>query len=288
MSGIKSFAKSTIAMSLLAAASAHAQTVLYSAIPAALPGNVSSLGFEATATREFGDRVQLLQPPYTRVVVPPVAGTVLVSKVTVVMSSWGCQTGGGFTHNCLTTPGATFNHPITLNLYQDGIAGSLLPGALIQSKTQTFAIPYRPSTSPGCAGGGWMQTASDSRSLAPSGTCYNGYATKITFNFATPVTLPRTVIWGISYNTTHYGPNPIGESTPCYQAGSCGYDSLNVGAASFNPTVGVDLDPNGAYWNTAYAPFYCDGGTGGAGTFRLDDSASACWTGYRPMIEFAQ
>ncbi len=284
MSGIKSIAKSAIAMSLLAAASAHAQTVLYSAVPAALPGNVSSLGFEATATREFGDRVQLLQSSYSGRGAPPVQGT----KVTVVMSSWGCQTGGWPTNNCLTTPGATFNHPITLNLYQDGTQGSLLPGALIQSKTQTFAIPYRPSASAGCAGGGWMQTTSGRGSSAASGTCYNGYATKITFNFETPVTLPSTVIWGISYNTTHYGPSPIGEVAPCYQAGGCGYDSLNVGAASFNPIVGVDVDPNGAYWNTAHAPFYCDGGAGGAGTFRLDDSAGACWTGYRPMIEFAQ
>jgi hypothetical protein len=46
------------------------------------PGNVASLGFEATSTSEFGDRVQ----------VGP--GTHELSSITVLMSSWACQIGG--------------------------------------------------------------------------------------------------------------------------------------------------------------------------------------------------
>ena len=280
-------AKSVVAMALLAAGTAVAQQVVYSSIPYNVPGNVSSLGYEATATAEFGDRVQLLEPPFLGRGVPPVPGTVNIRKVTVLMSSWGCQTGSWVTSNCVTTPGATFQHPITLNLYADGTPGSLLPGSLLFTKTQTFAIPYRPSTSAGCPGGAWMQTTLV-RGGPPATQCYNGLATKITFNFEPAIAVPKTLVWGIAYNTTHYGANPIGQAAPCFSSsGGCGYDSLNVGAKSFNPIVGVDVDPNGAFWNTSHAPFYCDGGAAGAGTFRLDDSPT-CWTDYRPMIEFAQ
>ncbi|MEO6398550.1 MAG: hypothetical protein ABIP13_08790, partial [Tepidiformaceae bacterium] len=108
-----------------------AGTVMYSSIPATLPGNVTSLAFEGTQASEFGDRVSFVAG----------SGTTLGS-VTVVLSSWGCQAGFWQTGNCSTTPGATFTHPITLNLYQ---AGGTLPGALIATQTQTFAIPYRPS-----------------------------------------------------------------------------------------------------------------------------------------------
>lgn len=280
-------AKSAVTIALLAAGTSIAQPVVYSSIPSTLPGNVSSLGFEATATQEFGDRVQLIEPAFLGRGVPPVPGTVEIRKITVVMSSWGCQTGSWVTNNCVTASGATFQHPITLNLYADGAPGSLLPGALLRTKTQSFAIPYRPSTSASCAGGGWAQTTLV-RGGPPVTNCYSGIATKITFNFEPAITLPKTVIWGIAYNTSHYGASPIGQSAACYtSSGGCGYDSLNVGAASFNPVVGTDVDPNGAYWNTGHAPFYCDGGAGGAGTFRLDDGAN-CWTGYRPMVEFAQ
>jgi hypothetical protein len=44
------------------------------------------------------------------------------------------------------------------------------------------------------------------------------------------VSLPDTVVYGIAYNTSHYGPNPIGEADACYtSSGGCPYDSLNIG-----------------------------------------------------------
>jgi len=51
----------------------------------------------------------------------------------------------------VTTPGATFSQAITLNLYNVGSGGSV--GSQIATKTQTFNIPYRPSTSASCTGG---------------------------------------------------------------------------------------------------------------------------------------
>jgi hypothetical protein len=37
------------------------------------------------------------------------------------------------------------------------------------------------------------------------------------------------------------------------------------------------------FLNSATPAVYCDGGTGGTGTFRLDDG---CWTGYNPLVRF--
>ena len=107
-------------------------------------------------------------------------------SVTVAMSSWGCQAGSSVSANCVTTPGATFNHPITLNIYADGAPGSLAPGRLLTSITQTFAIPYRPSSSPRCEGGRWMDMST--RDAHP---CYSGYATTIKFDL-NGIVLPAT------------------------------------------------------------------------------------------------
>lgn len=243
-----------------------AGTVMYSSIPAALPGNVVSQAFQATQASEFGDRVTFVAG----------SGSALGS-VTVVLSSWGCQAGTWLSGDCSTTPGATFSHPVTLNLYQDG--GST-PGALIAAQTQTFAIPYRPSADTiNCTGpnaGKWYSVA-DAR-------CYNGLATKVTFHFPNPgLSVPSSLVWGVAYNTTNWGYHPIGASACSATAAGCGYDSLNVGAESL-ALVGTDVDPNGAFYNSVTPGNYCDGGAGGTGTFRLDDG---CWAGYRPMAEFA-
>jgi len=195
----------------------------------------------------------------------------------VTLSSWGCQTGNWFSNNCVSTPGAKFTIPITLNIYN---AGSPLPGSLITTRTQTFSIPYRPSADPvHCTGGDagkWFD--------AVSGICYNGLAKNITFFFNLPV-LPNSVVYGIAYNTTHYGPSPIGESAACFAAsGGCPYDSLNIALAPV-VNVGSKPFPSTVYQNTAFASNYCDG-TPVPGMFQLDSPTSACWAGFIPAVEF--
>ena len=149
------------------------------------PGNVSSLGFQATSTSEFGDRVQ----------VGP--GAHELSSVTVLMSSWACETGGSTT--CSTTPGATFTHPLTLTLYADN--GSGTPGGVLTSMTMNASIPYRPSAdNVNCTGGRWFTGT----------TCFSGLAAPVTFNFPVGTVLPSRFIWAISYNTTTHGYQPIG------------------------------------------------------------------------------
>jgi hypothetical protein len=252
-------------------------TAIYDSTVNPLPGNLPSLGFEATQTSEVGNQVTLSGAAND------------LNNVVVTMSSWGCQNGAGgngygTANACVTTTGATFNEPITLNIYSVGANNAV--GGLLATDTQTFAIPYRPSASDpsvysaeGCTAtnGKWFNSSDN--------TCNNGLATNITFNLsAQNVVLPSNVIYGIAYNTSDYGASPYGHSTACSGTVSgCGYDSLNVGLSQdpTNVSVGTDPNPGTLYWNTSTAADYCDDGTGGTGTFRIDGAANtaACWDG---------
>ena len=254
----------TILLGLLGASPALGQ-VIYDSTVSPLPGNLPSVGAEAYAFNQFGDGVTF-------------AGTSRnLRTVTVTLSSWGCQSGHWYSDDCVTTPGATFTVPITFNIYN---AGSPAPGSLIATRTQTFSVPYRPSAdNTNCTGGRWYQ--------ASTGTCFNGLANNITFDFSSlNVSLPNSVVYGIVYNTTSYGPSPIGTSAACFSSsGGCPYDSLNIALA---PVVTVGTKPyfDTLYQNTLYAGNYCDNGLAGTGTFRLDSPTSACWAGFVPAAQF--
>jgi hypothetical protein len=250
------------------AISAAAQGVpIYNNIPNPLPGNTASVGYEATSTPEFGDQVAFG------------AGPRILTSVTVTMSSWGCQSGSWFAHNCVTLPGATFTHPLTINVYAVGAGNAV--GALLGTKTQTVTIPYRPSAdSINCVGsntGKWYDAASN--------TCFNGKAANVTIDMSgLNLTLPENAIVSVAYNTSHYGYAPIGDSSPCNSAsGGCPYDSLNVG--TFDPALTLSAGTNpyflDAYYSSSYAPNYCDGGSGGINVFRLD---AGCWGGFKPAL----
>lgn len=267
-----------LAMTVLIAgpASAGKKAVkAYNSIPKKVPGNVASVGFEATSMSEFGDEVQLLNTAPTH-----------LANFTVVMSSWGCESGGASTNDCLTSTGATFNLPITLDIYQGNGAtvNGAVPGDLLLTQTRTFKIKYRPSRNvtqcTGAQAGEWWSNKDHS--------CYNGLAQEIKFGFPqAQLVLPSDIVWTISYDTTHHGYAPIGESAPCYASdGGCGYDSLNVGSETIGsqPTVGTDVDPNGVFFNSSYAGFYCDGGASGVGLLRLDTDPGSCgWADYIPL-----
>ncbi len=237
-----------------------ASSVVYNNIPNPIPGNVPSVGFEATSTSEWGGQMQL-------------AGTDRVDPtVTVLMSSWACQSGTWYGQDCVTTIGTTFTHPITLNVYEVGTSDSV--GTLITTKTDTLSMPYRPSADDtNCIdanAGKWFDGT----------TCYNGKAFTISFDL-TGVTLPDKVIIGVAYNTSNYGSNPIG-TQPCNSTPQgCPYDSLNVGTNP-TPSVGTALPTvNDTYLNSSWSGAYCPSDTT-TGTFRLD---AECWTGYLPAIK---
>jgi hypothetical protein len=251
----------------VSAGTAVKASVIYSSLLGnPLPGNSSSVGFEATSTSEFGNAVTFAGTNRT------------LTSVIVTMSSWACTTGGaGAGGNCVTTPGATFTEPITFNIYAASTTSTTtgLPGALIATSTQTFSIPYRPSASPKCTGGRWWDTSSKS--------CFNGLADNITFNFS-GVTLPDSVVYGIAYNTSDYGAPPQRPQSCNATPPGCPYDSLNV-ALSTNVTAGSNTYSGTVFWNTSYAPNYCDNGAAGSGFFRLDSPTSACWNSY-PAVQF--
>ena len=242
-------------------------TVVYSSIPKPLKA-VASVGFEAYQGLQLGDGVNLTH-------------TGKLQRVRYVLSSWGCQTGNWHSNNCVTTPGATFPVPFTINVYAVSNTNTSRVGALLKTQTRTFNIPYRPSyDSVRCTGTGKFYSAVDAR-------CVNGLANVIIFDFAAPrVTLPLQSIYSLVYNTTHYGPSPIGESAPCYSpsptAAGCGYDSLNISTDGPGGPIGSPLDPNGIFVSFTQAVDYCDPllGTG----FRLD-TAPGCWTGFHPQFE---
>ena len=239
---------------------------MYDSIGSPVPGNVPSQPFQAQQTSEFGDRVVLASGPRN------------LTSVTVLMSSWGCQSGSWNTGNCLTTPGATFSHPLTLAIYNPPSDG-LEVGTQIISSTQTFEIPFRPSANFVCTG-------VDAGKWSDGTTCFNGFATPVTFTFDGTVVLSSDVIWGVSFNTSGYGAMPAGYTTVCATSPQgCGYDALNVGLSdAAAPIVGTDSASDGVYWDTDNAGLYCDGGTAGFGTFRSD---APCWTGFRPMARIA-
>jgi hypothetical protein len=247
--------------------------VVYSSIPDDLPGNVTSLGFRSYRVSEWGDEVGLEPVPNPE-----------LRSLEVVMSSWACQSGRAANDNCVTTPGATFDHPITANIYAVDESGpTSMPGPLLASQTQVAAIPYRPSADPvNCTGanvGQWFD--------ASAGTCEDGYAFRLTITFDDNVPLPDTVIWTIGFNTTASGSDPIGPA-PCTSGpGACPYDYLNLGALTFPgaPFEGVDIDPNATFLDSTNAAVYCDGGAGGLGFLRLDTAATPCWEGNTPLGE---
>ena len=197
------------------ASEANGQAVVYDSTPSPLPGNIPSYGAEAYAFNEIGNEVNLA----------PSTGP--LADVTVTMSSWACEFGGWTGPiPCTTTPGATFAVPITLSIYREGATPGTA-GSLIVSRTETFNIPYRPSADPACisAPTKWMD----------AGTCYNGLANNVSFDFNSKgITLPSTVIYGISYSTDNYGPTPIGGS-------SSPADSLNVAFTTASSDVSRGL-----------------------------------------------
>src|SRR4051812_7802122 len=183
---------SVISLLAFAAVSAAAQGLpIYNDIPSPLAGNYPSQPFQAQQASQFGDRVAFA------------AGGRALKTLTVTMSSWGCQTGH-WASGCTTTPGATFTHPITVNIYNVGSGNSV--GSLLATKTQVQTIPYRPSSD--------FANCSDTRWFDGS-TCFNGKAANISFDLSSlNVTLPNQVIVGIAYNTSNYGASPIG-AQPC-------------------------------------------------------------------------
>ena len=226
-----------------------APALVYDSFPSPVLPNHPSLGYQATQTLEFGDKITLAGSARKGV------------SATILMSNWALHS----TYPSMNADG--FMHPITLNVYSDAShAAAHTPD--VASITQNVLIPWRPEADPTCA--------TPTAWRASNGNCYNGYATPITINLG-GVVLPNTFIYGIAYNVNTWGYAPLGVGGP--------YESLNVAVRGANPVlVGTDIDPDVVYWNTKTAGWYADGGAGGVGIFRPDTNWTADGS---PIIKFS-
>jgi hypothetical protein len=242
-------------------------TVFNSLPKGVLPPDVAGWGFEEMQTSTFGDAIRFAPGTTNR-----------LRTVTVVVSSRACQSGT-WEADCESAPDSTFTMPLYLSIYKTNTADPTLPGEFLATATKVASIHYRPSADPiNCPATPQQWQGSD-------GQCHDGFAQKVTFSFASiKVLLPPEVVYGISFNTSDFGPSPRGHGTACYgTTQGCPYDSLYVGAGSTTPRKGVDLYPNGVFLNSADPTSYCPGDTGPTDTFRLDNG---CRAGANPMVLF--
>ena len=258
VAAITAVAGSALAAGASSGGGTKSSVVYNSVVPNGPPSNLPSEAFEAQSVSQFGAAVTF-------------AGTARnLTSVTVGMSSFACVTGSwdGSSGACSTPTGATFSQPITLKIYNPSQDGGVTPGSLITSVTQTFAIPYRPSSSSKCASDpdrpyGWYSPGLK--------RCFNGITDNVTFNIS-GVTLPNNIVYGIVYNTSNYGPSPYGVTGP--------YDSLNVALSNESD---VTAGSTGSIWlNSSWNGAYQDGGAT-TGTFRAD---GASWSPYVPAVQF--
>lgn len=221
----------------------------FNTTPNPLPPNLPSVGFEATATSEFGDLVRL-------------AGTEhFAESVTVALSSHALRSD---------FPGASplgFSHPLTLRIFAvDRRAGNAAPGALLVNLTQSFLIPWRPEAAP--------DASSPLRPWrASNGTLYTGLAFTVNFTLgSSALSLPHEVIVALSFDTEHQGVAPKGVPGP--------YNFLHVAVTNTPPAAGANVESDAIFWKTAVATNYSDDGTTGVNVLRRDTG----WSGYQPVI----
>jgi hypothetical protein len=248
----------------VSAAGASAAEVVYSNVPNTLGPNYASVGPEAYAYHEFGGQLEL-------------AGTARNKPtVEVVMSTWGCQFGQwSIKGSCETPlPKKKFKWPLTLNVYEVGEKNAV--GEKLGSITKTFSMPYRPSDDvTNCPSGEqWYEPTKKE--------CFHGFAFKLKFPTLKVLRLPKHVIFGISYNTSHYGPAPVGQAAPCYtKSAGCYYDSLNVGLEETGENLlTVGMDPAEAYVQSTSSEMTC-------GNTALETSfgETTCLPGYQPLFK---
>jgi hypothetical protein len=261
---------------LLSSSLASAQ-VIFNSIANPLPANMPSQPFQAQQVSEFGSGI-VFSPGTPR----------SAASVTIIMSSFGCVNGRWNIDSsspaqlalttCVTTPGSTFTHPVTLNVYSVGPLNAV--GTLLYTKTQNFAMPYRPSADLTNCTGADTTAGNKGKWFDPiTNTCNNGIAFPITFDTLGSPFLPNSVIVTVAYNTSNYGAAPIGAAACGATVAGCFYDSLNVGAQSTIFTVGSYLDPSSVYLSSITPGVYCLAGPDSV--LRRD---SVCWTGFQPQI----
>ena len=231
------------------------EVVIFDSIPDTIPQNWASQGAQAYKMQEFGQRLQL-------------GGTARqVASVTVGFSSWTCE-NWATSDPCSTTPGTSYELPVTINIYASGTDGTA--GGLVATTTETIEVPFRPSPYGAPCSGTQL-------SLDGGATCTSGIAFTADFSFASRPTLPSDVIVAVVYNTQSVGPAPTGVKSPS--------NSFNVALEGVVSTGSVADSDSSVYVNSNNAKWYTADETGSG----IDPSwvntfhAGANWDPYAPI-----
>jgi hypothetical protein len=210
--------------------------VMYSSLMTPVPPD----WWSQSGTSEIGNKINLT------------AGAQL-NQVTIEMDSQAVQPAEvPNPEQTYTIPGTTitvptYQVPITLTIYAPSLTATGQAGAVLASEQGTFEMPYLPPTNTTqCAAGTFSQFGPaypTNTSPAPAewfdpatGDCYYGVTDFVVFPFAgANLTLPSTVIYGISYDNQTAGPA----------------QSLNVlmstESADGAVTIGSDTDPSNIF-----------------------------------------
>jgi len=234
-----------LAACAIGAGSAGAE-VVYDNVPATLPGNFVSIGLAATSTSEFGGEIELTGTKRAK------------PTVTVVMSSWACQSGSWNGGDCSTPkPSKTFKVPLTVRVYQ---ADEIAEGPVAE-KTKTVKMFYRPSSNPvKCDSEHWYDEATS--------TCYHGYAFPVSVRLSKLKRMPRRAVVTFAY------PHSTGPAT-----------SLNVATSEPSEnTLSIGSQPVEEWFvNSTWSEMYCPGAKD-IGTFGPEEGSGCQEANYQPVI----
>jgi hypothetical protein len=225
------------ALLALAALPALGSSISYSTLPAVLPPNLPSEGYEANGLAQFGGLIELTGNAAANII----SATLLMSNGAYESNFPTVGTSQGYTV------------PLTLNVYAVGPGDTV--GSLLATETVDALIPWRPQPTSAC-GDDYMGS---------DGLCHGGSLSAVTFDL-TLSQAPAQLIYGLSFDTQHYGAAPTGTAGP--------YDSLNFALSESHPSVGSNPLPGTVYLST--------GAGSGVGAFSQDTG----WAPYSGAIEF--
>lgn len=235
------------AVAAIGAGTAGAETV-YNNVPSPLPGNFASIGLAATSSTEFGGEIELAGKARSK------------PTLTIVMSSWACESGS-VESNCTTLkPTKGFKVPVTVKVYN---AAELEEGPVAEA-THNEKMLYRPSSTPEkCEGDKerWFSAADNA--------CYHGFAFPITVKLNRLKKMPKRSVITVSY------PHSSGPA-----------QSLNVSVSEPSEgTLSLGGQPVEEWFvNSSWSGMYCTGTVGALGPEGGTCSSEAEGTNYQPVF----
>ncbi len=233
------------ALAAIGAGTAGAE-VVYNNVPSPLPANFASIGLAATSTNEFGGEVELAGAARSK------------PTVTVVMSSWSCQSGGWNEGNCSTPkPNKGFKVPVTVKVY----AANELSEGPVASVTKNIKMKYRPSESPEqCPTGTWYDAATTA--------CSHGLAFPISLKLGKLKKMPKYSVITVAF------PHSSGPA-----------ESLNVSVSEpEEETLSVGGQPVEEWFaNSTSSEMYCPGAKD-IGTLGPEEGVGCQGVNYQPVF----